>query len=70
MLVTNAYQANIPTTEGAYTEGWQIYICYTDDEMAELLANYDEASGTSPSVTYCRPTVREILDAVKLTGQS
>ena len=48
--------------------GWTCTVTYTDDEMAELLANYDEASGTSPSVTYCRPTVREILDTVKLTG--
>jgi hypothetical protein len=29
------------------------------------VANYDPASGTSPTVGYCRPTVREILDAVK-----
>jgi hypothetical protein len=65
MLVTNASHANIPTPDGAYTDGWQIQICYTDDEMTELLANYDEASGTSPTVGYCRPTMREILDAVK-----
>jgi len=68
MLVTNAGHANIPTHDGANVDGWQIQICYTDAEMAELLANYDEASGTSPSVIYCRPTMREILDAVKVVG--
>jgi len=45
--------------------GWIITVTYTDAEMAELLANYDPASGASPSVTYCRPTVRAMLDAVK-----
>jgi hypothetical protein len=65
MLVTSSVHAEIPTPEGAYTDGWQITICYTAEEMEALLANYDEASGTSPSVGYCRPTMRDILDAVK-----
>jgi hypothetical protein len=34
-------------------------------EVAELLQNYDPASGTSPSVTYSRPLSRAILDAIK-----
>jgi len=34
-------------------------------EVAELLANYDPTSGTSPSVTYSRPLSRAILDAIK-----
>lgn len=46
-------------------DGWQVIITYTDDEMSELLTNYDPESGTSPTVGYCRPTVREILDKVK-----
>jgi hypothetical protein len=33
--------------------------------MDDLLANYDAASATSPGVTYCRPVLRAILDAVK-----
>lgn len=40
-------------------------VTFTDAEMSDLLANYDPASGTSPSVTYCRPIVRAMLDAVK-----
>lgn len=34
-------------------------------QVAELLANYDPSSGTSPSVTYSRPLARSILDALK-----
>jgi hypothetical protein len=37
--------------------------------MAELQANYDPASGTSPTVGYCRPTMRAILDAVRAIPQ-
>lgn len=65
MLVTNASHANIPTPDGANVDGWQIQICYTDAEMAELLAGYDETSATSPSAVVCRPTLRAILNAVK-----
>lgn len=65
MLVLNASHANIPTPEGANEDGWVVQICYTDAEMAELLSVYDQSSATSPSVTYCRPTMREILNAVK-----
>ena len=50
--------------DGQVVDGWQVIATYTNEEMAELSANYDEASGTSPSVTYCRPTMRAILDAV------
>ena len=45
--------------------GWSLMVTFTDAEMSDLLANYDPASGTSPSVTYCRPIVRAMLDAVK-----
>ena len=65
MLVTSSVHAEIPTPEGAYTDGWQITICYTAEEMETLLAGYDESSGTSPSATVCRPTLRAILNAVK-----
>jgi hypothetical protein len=65
MLVTNAVRADIPTPEGANMDGWQITICYTDEEMVTLLAGYDESSATSPSVALCRPTMRAILNEVK-----
>lgn len=50
--------------DGQVVDGWQVIVTYTDQEMSDLLFNYDETSGTSPSVGYCRPTVRAILDAV------
>lgn len=45
-------------------EGWSITVTFTDSEMADILAQYDPASPTSPSVTVCRPIVRPMLDAV------
>ena len=42
-----------------------ISIVIPASEVAELLANYDPSSGTSPSVTYSRPLARTILDALK-----
>jgi hypothetical protein len=64
MEVTEARQTDVFGPNGIEA-GWTVIVTYTDAEMADLLANYDPASGTSPSVTYCRPTVRTILDAVK-----
>ena len=64
MEVTEARQTDVFGPNGI-EQGWTVTVTYTDAEMADLLANYDPASGTSPSVTYCRPTVRAMLDAVK-----
>jgi len=64
MEVTEARQTDVFGPNGIEA-GWTVIVTYTDAEMADLLANYDPASGASPSVTYCRPTVRAMLDAVK-----
>ena len=47
------------------TEGFIIPIIIPLSQVGELLANYDPASETSPSVTYSRPLSRAILDALK-----
>ena len=58
-------KSDVWSDSGECVSGWTCTVTYTDAEMAALLANYDPASGTSPTVGYCRPTMREILDAVK-----
>ena len=45
-------------------DGWILTCTFTKEEMDVLLASYDPASSTSPSVTGCRPIVREMLNAV------
>jgi len=66
MLVTSVSKnADVPTPDDSYTDGLVVTICYTHSEMTELLAGYEEASGTSPSAVMCRPTLRAILNAVK-----
>lgn len=67
MEVTEASKTDVFGPNGI-EQGWTVIVTYTDAEMADLRANYDPASGTSPSVVYCRPTVRAILDAVLATG--
>ena len=64
-MKTEARKSDVWSDSGECVSGWTCIVTYTDAEMAELLANYDPTSGTSPSVAYCRTTVREILDAVK-----
>ena len=67
MLVTSvAKNADVQTPDDIYTSGLQITICYTDEEMEALLAGYDETSATSPTAVVCRPTMRAILNAVKV----
>jgi hypothetical protein len=58
------YQVNPET----YDDGVQVCVTMTYDEMRDLLAAYDPASGTSPAVTLVRPLVRAMLDAVIADG--
>lgn len=60
-----AQEAIIEDDSGAYVDGYIVTTFYTATEMADLQANYDPAVGTSPTVGYCRPTTRSILDAVR-----
>ena len=46
-------------------EVYVIPILIPVSEVAELLANYDPTSSTSPLVAYSRPLSRAILDALK-----
>ena len=64
MLITEARPTDVWGDNGIEA-GWTVTVTYTDAEMADLLANYDPSTGASPGVTYCRPTVRAVLDAVK-----
>jgi len=63
-MKTEARKSDVWSDSDECVSGFTVTVTYTDDEMAELIANYDEASGTSPTVGYCRPTMREILNAV------
>ena len=63
MLVNQVFYNSVPGPEGP-VYGWIITVTFTHDEMQAILAQYDPASATSPSVTVCRPIVRPMLDAV------
>jgi hypothetical protein len=62
-MKVEARKSDVWSEEGC-VGGWQVTVTYDDNEMAELLANYDPENNSSPLVAHCRPTVREILDKV------
>tara|TARA_R100000951_G_scaffold106333_1_gene100849 strand:- start:5449 stop:5694 length:246 start_codon:yes stop_codon:yes gene_type:complete len=54
-------------TDGGEYDGdecWMIPVLIPVDDVADLLANYDPDSGTSPLVATARPLARVILDAL------
>ena len=63
-MIVNQLRHDSVQGPDSLTEGWIITVTFTDDEMQAILAQYDPASATSPSVTVCRPIVRPMLDAV------
>ena len=69
MRVNQIDHNSVPGSEGP-VYGWIITVTFTDAEMADILAQYDPASPTSPAVTVCRPIVRPMLDAVLAEGGS
>lgn len=52
------------TPGGVPVEGTPLSLWIEGAELARLLAAYDPASSTSPSVADARPVLRAILDAV------
>jgi len=68
MKIISAREAGVFDEQDVYQDGEEITLTFTDAELLELLAVYDPASSTSPSVSYCRPIVKEILDAILARG--
>lgn len=61
---------NVQTTDSSgeavnEDDAYIIPVVIPASQVAELLANYDPNLSTSPSVTYCQPLARSILDALK-----
>ena len=64
MQVSSVLRGDLPVGSDIYGAGYAVTICYSEAEMADLLANYDPASGTSPAVGPSRATLRSILNSV------
>jgi hypothetical protein len=64
MQVSSVLIGDLPVEPETYGPGYAVTICYREAEMADLLANYEPASGTSPTVGPARATLRAILNAV------
>jgi hypothetical protein len=64
MQVSSVLIGDLPVGPETYGPGYAVTICYSEAEMADLLASYDPASGTSPTVGPSRATLRAILNAV------
>jgi len=68
MKIISTREAGVFDEQDVYQDGEEIILTFTDAEILDLLAVYDPASSTSPSVSYCRPIVKEILDAILARG--
>ena len=64
MKVISARESGVFDDADEWCEGWEVFVSFTKEEIDALLAAYDPLSSTSPSVSYCRPTVRAILDKI------
>ena len=68
MKIISARESGVFDDADEWCEGWEVFVSFTKEEIDELLAAYDPSSSTSPSVSYCRPIVREILDSILSRG--
>ena len=66
-ISSEAVRADVWGPDGV-EPGWSITTTYTLAEMQRLLAAYDPASGTSPTVGDSRPVLRSQLNAVLEVG--
>lgn len=64
MIIVSAIRTGVFNEQDEFSEGYTITATLTESEVQELLANYDSNSGTSPSVSFCRPLARAILDSL------
>jgi hypothetical protein len=68
MRIVSTREAGVFDEHDVYADGEEVILTFTDAEILDLLAVYDPSSSTSPSVSYCRPIVREILDSILSRG--
>lgn len=66
-LSSEAVRTDVWGPDGA-EPGWSVTTTYTLAEMQRLLAAYEPASGTSPTVGDARPVLRSELNAVLAVG--
>ena len=64
MRIISTRESGVFDNDDQWCEGYEIFLSFTKEEMDDLLAAYDPTSGTSPSVSYCRPIVKAILDKI------
>jgi len=64
MKVISAREGDVFDDQDAWSEGYEIFLSFTKEEIDNLVAQYDPLSPVSPSVSLCRPTVRAILDKI------
>jgi hypothetical protein len=68
MKIISARESGVFNEADEWCEGWEVSVTFTEQEISDLLAVYDPSSSTSPSVSYCRPIVKEILDSILSRG--
>ena len=65
MRADSVYPGGFQTKPEVYSDGWAVTLVMSDDEVTELLAAYEPASGTSPSAADSRVIARTVAEALR-----
>ena len=65
MKVDACHYGGFQTHPEVYRDGWAVTLVMSDDEVTELLAAYEPASGTSPSAADSRVIARTVAEALR-----
>ena len=63
-MKTEVINADVFDNSDNVVSGVQFFITLSNDEVDTMLAAYDSASGTTPSVSITRPVTRAMLNAI------
>jgi hypothetical protein len=64
MKCVQTKRAGVFDNNDVHHEGWELIITFTEEEIEELILNYDQNDNNSPSEIYSRPIFREILNKI------
>jgi len=65
MKVDACHPGGFQTHPEVYRDGWAVTLVFSEDEVTELLAQYEPASNTSPSAADSRVIARTVAEALR-----
>jgi predicted DNA binding protein len=65
MRIDDCHYGGYQTHPEIYRDGWAVTLVLSDDEVTELLSQYEPASNTSPSAADSRVIARTVAEALR-----